>query len=100
MCYAANFGYAMFSGDGTLFIEREVKSSNFFALGQAIYRALKGSKPHFTVKHRGKELLISLDLIHNFTQAVMECVFNTEWISPVDGDVLKHAISHPKTMVL
>ena len=90
----------MFSSDGTLTIESGVRSKEFMALGQTIYRALLRARHNFTVRHRKEILVIPVGVLGPFALELMECAFSEEFVSPLDGDFVKHSLTHAKVMLL
>lgn len=100
MCLAVNLGYAYFSRDGTLFLEGDVKTSDFFQMADLSMTALTRATQYFKVKFRGKKYRFPMEGVCRFTFEFMKCAFEGEFVKQLDGDSVKHAISHGKIMLL
>lgn len=100
VCYAINFAYTYFAGDGSLIIPNNVRNSNFFALAGRIYQYFALTNHNFTVKHGKQTVLISSHTMAALISAAMECVFTGEFMEQTDGDVLKQGVDYFKFMLV
>lgn len=93
-------GYAFYSSGSTLFIDSDVKSSQFFQLADTALTAFLKSTYHFTVKYWGKIHKLPMEAACKVTFAFMKCTFDGELLTQLDGGTVEHAINHGRIMLL
>ena len=86
-------------GEG-LIIPASTPSKTIFEFVGGMFVALKQSNHSFHFTDRGNRYTLSLDLLIEFLNEVLPCVFDGQQVSQVDGDFLKHTISHTRVMLL
>ena len=65
-----------------------------------ILAALRILDHKIVLRNRGETYVIHYDMIVEFLNDLIPCVFNTEKVPQVDGDYLKHAVGHAMIMLL
>ena len=100
LCRAVNIIYNHLANGPGLIVPESTPTRKVFEIAGAMLAVLKRSNHSFHMTDRGNRYTLSLDILPEFLSELLPCVFDGERVSQVDGDFLKHAISHARVMLL
>lgn len=99
-CACATVGYAFIASDGSLIIPENTPVKRIYDLLNLMVGAMRASNQTADLRYRGKSFRITLDMVTEGMNLLLPCFYDTPYVEPSDGDVLKHSIGHVKVILL
>lgn len=100
LCWAIDVAYGFLASDGTVILPESTTTSAVIEVGRRMLAAVSVLNHKFVMEDRGETYEVNHDMLLEFLNDLLPCVFYTEKVTQVDGDYLKHAIGHALILLL
>lgn len=91
--------YALLANDGGLIVPPNTTTQSLFKVAGAFLNLMTRDR-NFTVRNRDEVYSLPYRKVGEFVAHILRCAFPDTLLSQIDGDVVKHTVSHYKVILL
>lgn len=100
ICWSVNVVYGFLASDDGLIVPDSTSTKTLFRMYANMFTALRKNNYSLLIKDRGIRYRMPLELLVELANMALPCVFNTEKLSQLDGDYVKHLLHHSRFILL
>ena len=90
----------MAADDGSLIAPASFRTQILIDFLKKLARAAGKGNFQLVARHRRQSYKITAEMLLDFGEEILPCVFPTQFLVPLDGDYMKHAVEHWLKMLL